>query len=326
MKSYTHFTLSERECLQEKLLLGKSIRTIAKELGRNASSVSRELKRNRNKYPSSKTTTGYHPWRATICYIQRRKHCVRKRLIQTNTQMYSYIIDCLNLYWPPEAIAAKCNQRGYSISCSTIYRNIKLGLFKNIQPKTHLRRRGKNKNYVHHNSSAVQPIHTIHDRPDIVEKKIRLGDWEGDTVYGGIGKGCLITMVDRKSKILAAARCISRKKEDILNSIIKAFRSLNIQIPIETITLDNGSEFSGFEDIEKALNTTIYFTDPHSPWQRGLNENTNDIIRFFYPKGTNFLKITDEEVDLVVTLINNRPRKTLDYLSPLEFISSRCCT
>ena len=179
---------------------------------------------------------------------------------------------------------------------------------------------------MHHNSSAVQPIHTIHDRPSIVDDKVRIGDWEGDTVYGAVGKGCLVTMVDRKSKLLAAARCASRKNKDILKGIIKAFQSLNLQIPIETLTLDNGSEFAGFVDVEKALNTTIYFADPHSPWQRGLNENTNDLIRFFYPKGTNFLEVTDEEVDLVVSLLNNRPRKTLNYLSPLEVISSRCCT
>lgn len=101
---------------------------------------------------------------------------------------------------------------------------------------------------------------------------------------------------------------------------------LGIDVPIETITLDNGSEFADFKGIEDDLHTTVYFADPHSPWQRGLNENTNDMLRFFFPKGTNFLEVDDEDLQSVVSLINNRPRKCLDYLSPLEFISSKCCS
>ncbi|MDD6645421.1 MAG: IS30 family transposase, partial [Oscillospiraceae bacterium] len=97
-------------------------------------------------------------------------------------------------------------------------------------------------------------------------------------------------------------------------------------IPIESITLDNGSEFAAFEKIEKDLQTTIYFADPHSPWQRGLNENTNDMLRFFFPKGTNFHNVTDEELQTVVDLINNRPRKTLDFFSPIEVLYKKCCT
>lgn len=104
------------------------------------------------------------------------------------------------------------------------------------------------------------------------------------------------------------------------------FALSELKIPIETITLDNGSEFADFLNIEKDLNTTIYFADPHSPWQRGLNENTNDILRFFYPKGTDFLNVPVEEFQNVVHLINNRPRKCLGYLSPIEFLSKKCCT
>ena len=101
---------------------------------------------------------------------------------------------------------------------------------------------------------------------------------------------------------------------------------MEFNIPIETITLDNGSEFGDFLNIEKDLDTTIYFADPHSPWQRGLNENTNDILRFFYPKGTDFLKVSENDFQNVIHLINSRPRKCLGFLSPLEFLSSMCCT
>ena len=152
------------------------------------------------------------------------------------------------------------------------------------------------------------------------------GDFEGDTVYGGVGKGCAVTLVDRKSKLLVAAIASNREKETIRNAFLRAFALTEHSIPIETITLDNGSEFADFVNIESDLQTTIYFADPHSPWQRGLNENTNDILRFFYPKGTNFLNVTEEEFQDVIHLINSRPRKCLGYLSPLEFLAKKCCT
>ena len=145
-------------------------------------------------------------------------------------------------------------------------------------------------------------------------------------MYGGIGKGCAVTIVDRKSKLLVAAIAPNREKETLRKAFKNAFAQSEIKIPIKTITLDNGSEFADFLNIEKDLDTTIYFADPHSPWQRGLNENTNDILRFFYPKGTDFLNVPVEEFQNVVHLINSRPRKCLGYLSPIEFLSKKCCT
>ena len=152
------------------------------------------------------------------------------------------------------------------------------------------------------------------------------GDFEGDTVYGGIGKGCAVTFVDRKSKLLVGSIAISRERNTIRKAISRAFELMEVPMPIETITLDNGSEFADFLNIEKDLGTTIYFADLHSPWQRGLNENTNDLLRFFYPKGTDFLSVSEEEFQKVIHLINSRPRKCLGYLSPLEFLSKKCCT
>lgn len=319
--SYTHFTLEERECLAKLLSEGKKPSQIARELGRHRSSVTREIKRN-----FSKTTKRYHPWASTIKYIQRRKRCVRKPAIVQGSAEYTFIKACLERFWPPEVIAEKAKEQGIFVSCSTIYRAIRKGVFGKLAAKAYLRRRGKNRNLSHKNSNVIHPVFTIHDRPAVVEEKGRLGDWEGDTVYGAIGKGCLVTGVDRRSKLLVAARSPSRKQEHIREAFRRAFSSLAVDIPVETLTLDNGSEFAAFLDIEKDLNTTIYFADPHSPWQRGLNENTNDLIRFFFPKGTNFLAVTDEEVAKVVDLINTRPRKCLGFLSPLEFVSKSCCT
>ena len=319
--SYTHFTLEERESLALLLQEGKNWSQIARELGRHRSTIKREVERN-----YSKTKHRYHPVRATICYVMRRKRCVRHAVIARDSELYNFILSRLQRFWPPEVIAHKAKEQGMPVGCATIYRAIRKGVFGKLAAKQFLRRRGKNSNLSHKNCNVVHPVHTIHDRPAIVETKERFWDWEGDTVYGAVGKGCLVTNVDRKSKLLVAARSPSRKQEDIREAFRKAFQMLDLPVSVETLTLDNGSEFAGFLDIEKDLDTTIYFTDRHSPWQRGLNENTNDLIRFFFPKGTNFLLVSDEDVAEVVNLLNSRPRKSLNYLSPLEFVSKFCCT
>ena len=241
-------------------------------------------------------------------------------------ELYLLIKECLEKYWSPELIANHCKKKGYPISFSTIYNAIKSGLFSGITPKTHLRRRGKKKHAKHGNHATIHPEHTIHERPLIVDKRLRLGDWEGDTVCGAKNKSCLVTQVDRKSRLLTAAISPNHTMEEVRKATKRAFELLEISMPIHTITLDNGSEFADFKGIEEDLQTTIYFADPHSPWQRGLNENTNDILRFFFPKGTDFSLVSEDELLRVVRLINTRPRKCLDYLSPIDFISKKCCT
>ena len=319
--SYTHFTHEERESLAQLLREKKNYSQIARELGRHRSTIKREVERN-----YSRKKNRYHPWRATTLYIQRRKHSVRKAAVAPDSELYHYIQTRLALAWPPEVIAVRAARDGMPVSCSTIYRMIRKGAFGTFAAQKYLRRHGKHRHSSKTEYKSIHPVHTIHDRPAVVETKERFGDWEGDTVYGAIGKGCLVTAVDRKGKLLVSARSPSRKQEDIRDAFRRAFSAIEADIPVETLTLDNGSEFAAFLDIEKDLDTTIYFADPHSPWQRGLNENTNDLIRFFFPKGTDFLLIGDEEVQRVVSLINSRPRKTLDYLSPLEFFSKKCCT
>lgn len=321
MKPYTHFTLEEREILAEGLNEGKSYREIARELGRNVSSISREVKRN-----YSRSTKRYHPWRATTLYICCRKKCVRKNTIHEGHALYKWIVSCLEQFWSPEIIAAKSKEKGFCISAATIYRAVKNGVFKGISPKTHLRRRGKQRRSEVSKYQTIHPEHTIHDRPEIVEVRVRLGDWEGDTVLGGVGKGCLVTAVDRTSRLLVAAISKDKSSHSVRKALRKAFKTIKGSVPIETLTLDNGSEFAAFKDIENDLHTTIYFADPHSPWQRGTNENINDILPFFFPKGFDFRKLSDDELLSVVSLINNRPRKCLGFLSPLEFISAKCCT
>ena len=154
----------------------------------------------------------------------------------------------------------------------------------------------------------------------MINERGRIGDWEGDTVLGAPGKGGLVTMVDRRSRYLQMS-LLPNKEAATVEKVV--CRILTNYLPVESITLDNGSEFANFREFEKALDATVYFTDTHSPWQRGSNENINGLIRFFFPKCTDFRSVSPNQVDLVLHLINNRPRKCLGWLSPLEFLE--CC-
>lgn len=324
MLSYTHFTQEERICLQELLAKDYSMRRIAAILGRNVSSVSREIKRNKSKHPkkSSNNKYQYHAWRAQVLTIVRRKEKKRNRL-EPDTKAWNYVVEKLNLYWSPEQISNRWkidHPEEAVIGTSTIYRYIAKRLFQKISRKTHLRRHGKKKVSKDSNYNTIHPDRIIPQWPDVIKNRERIGDWEGDTVYGSPGKGLLVTQVDRKSRILAAALIPSRNAVITKNAIVNLLKDY----PVHSISLDNGSEFAEFKSIETELKTEVYFAEPHKPWQRGSNENTNDLIRFFFPKGFDFTTVTQDDIDYVVNLINNRPRKTLGWKTPFEVFSEDC--
>lgn len=310
MLSYTHFTRIERIKLGELKKKGKSIREIARELGRSPSSVSRELRRNRNK------NGRYNYWRATILYILRRQKCHPASRLAEGTEIRSYVEDGLSKLWPPETIAACWNKEHPEdhLSHSTIYRWLAAGKLKGFSRKTHLRRRGKRIQTRNANYNTIHPDRLIEDWPEEIRARSRIGDWEGDTVYGGVGKGFLATNVDRKSRFLAVARVLTRRPDETADAIYKALDGL----PVKSISLDNGSEFSLFHQIEEHFQAPVYFAKPHAPWQRGTNENTNGLLRFFYPKGFDFRTLSDEELQQTVDLLNNRPRKCLGWKTPAE--------
>lgn len=286
---------------------------MAEILGRHRSSIKKEIERNSNKKGE------YNPYGAQVFAICRRRELERYK-VNKDKELKKYIEEKLKIYWSPETISVMWNEGNPNnrISHSTIYRSIKRHLFDEISAKKHLRRRGKKK-YERGASATIKPEKTIHERPKIANDRSRIGDWEGDTVMGGRNKGLLVTHVDRKSRYLIAEKAINKQAETVEAAIIKSFKGKDVK----TVTLDQGSEFANFKSFEKELKTTIYFADPHSPWQRGTNENTNDILRFFFPKGTNFLAISDEEIQQVVNLINERPRKCLGWKSPKQIL---CCT
>lgn len=325
MLSYTHFTLEERKYLQKLLSENLSMRKIAVILERSPSTISREIKRNKAKYKPHRKPDNpywYNHWRAHTLYIHRRREHIRPALLPGSME-WNYIISGLEKYWSPEAICGRWHKEHPDrkpLCASTIYRYIRLKKFPKIKAKTHLRRRGKRILNPKPNYNTIQPDRIIPQWPEEIRRRARIGDWEGDTVYGGVGKGLLVTQVDRKSRFLRAG--LLEKREAVLTKevICRILKGL----PVNSISLDNGSEFSEFRTLEAELDTEVYFAEPHKPWQRGTNENTNDLLRFFFPKGFDFHAITQEVVDYVVELINNRPKKCLGWRTPAEVFFDEC--
>ena len=320
--SYTHFTLKERKYLQQLLSEGYSFRKIAAILERSPSTISREVNRNRAQYkPHYKPDNKYwyNHWRAQNLYIRRRREQERQAL-KPGTPVWNYIVAALQVYWSPETISNRWREffpTAKPICASTIYRYISAGKFPNISKKENLRRRGKRYQTRNANYNTIHPDRIIPEWPEEILHRLRVGDWEGDTVYGGVGKGGLVSCVDRRTRLLRIRRILSRNATETRLALEKALEGL----PVKSINLDNGSEFSEFRKLEENLNALVYFAEPHKPWQRGTNENTNDIIRFFFPKGTDFRTVTDEKVQFVEDLINNRPRKCLGWKTPNEFFA-----
>ena len=169
---------------------------------------------------------------------------------------------------------------------------------------------------------TIHPNRLIRNWPDEIKTRSKIGDWEGDTITGTIGSGLITTLVDRKSRYLLAGKVKSKHaavQREMMEMLLKDQK-------VESISLDNGVEFAEHETIEKSLQTKVYFADPHCPWQRGSNENINGLLRFFFPRSSNFREITQERVDEVVKLINGRPRKCLGWLTPEEIYSSVALT
>jgi IS30 family transposase len=312
MQSYTHFTLDERESLRTLYERGLKLREIAKILDRSPSTISRELRRNCNK-----TTGIYNPWGAESLYLKRRKNCRPKRRFCSDEDLQIFTQQHLAIFWSPEIIAAIWNRKNpdQPVSHTTIYNALKSGLIPGCSKETHLRRRGRRK-YTRGATATIHPDRVITERSEEINQRTRLGDWEGDTMSGGVGKGCLLTCIERKSRYLVARVSLDRRA----SSLRYAFQSALGKQKVHSLTLDRGSEFAEFRKIESDLQTEIYFCDPHSPWQRGSIENINGALRFFFPKGFDFRLITQEDVDRVVNLLNNRPRKCLGFLSPHQVL------
>lgn len=319
--NYTHFTIEERCCLREYYVKGKSYREIAKLLGRNVSSVSRELKRNCTHYYD---TPHYYPYTA-----QRKsnlRNSYRHRGMFWSQEVLNYIDEKLKATWSPEQIAnTPCELKIPSFK--TIYRWIDERYLKSTLQN--LRRKGKTRKRLG-NGGRFTTGKSIRKRDKNVYKRLEFGHWEADTVVSGIGKSktCFATLAERTTRYYIAIKIPNRNGETMANAVIKELSNFP-KGAVKTITCDRGSEFAGWREIEKGLNCNMYFADPYCAWQKGTNENLNGLLREFYPKGKNLERVSEKTLKKNLALINARPKKVLHYQKPVDlfnFFLSKCCT
>jgi transposase, IS30 family len=309
-----HLTKEERDRLAQLHHQGYMQLEIARALNRSPGTISRELKRNR-------TCEVYHAAQAQE-HAQRRR---RERPLQRKMdrpELNEMVRARLIRYWSPDQIAGRlklefADDPQKHVCPQTIYAWIAERSKDRKYWQSYLRRRGKRPWSRREIKGSAASRAAIADRPAIIEKRKRLGDFEGDTVLGPPGTGGVVTLVDRQSRftIVSKVPCkqaqrVHRKIRDRLKALDKSQR--------ESVTFDNGTEFARCHLLEKHLNVKIYFAKPGCPYQRGTNENTNGLIRQFFPKGTDFRDITHFDVREVENLLNNRPRACLGYKTPNE--------
>ena len=299
--------------LQEHL----SMRQIALKLHRSVSTISREIHRC--------TAINYQAEKAHAAYIRNRKNSHRKRKLDDELLRLEIINDIQEKHWSPEQIAGRLSvDVGYKvISYNTIYRSIyrdNLMIKKNHGARG-IARQLRHRGFFEHRGKLPIP-HTIHERPVEADERLRIGDWELDTIVGKTGGQVLVTLTDRKTRLLKAHKAASKRTQDVMDVIEQIF----LQTPsneIKTVTPDRGKEFSANKRITDEFNVEFYFPDPHAPWQRGTNENTNGLVREYIPKGIAMEIYSDDYIELMVRQINSRPRKLFGWRSANEYYLSQ---
>lgn len=313
-KKYTHLTLEERCIIYGLKSTNNSIRKIAESIGVSPSTVSRELSRN-------KRTGGYKPNLAHNKYKRRKSKSVCARAI--TPEIRAKIIYGLSQYHSPEQISGSLKLQSINISHESIYNFIWNDKKDGGELYRYLRRSGKkyNKRSGTNSSRSLIPDRVdIIQRDPIVETKSRVGDWEADTVIGANQKGAIVTLVDRCSKKTLLKKVPNRTKELVTKAILDLL--LPYKNKVHTITFDNGMEFADHKIIAKTLDAKCYFATPYHSWERGLNEHTNGLLRQFIPKKTDFTTVTDENIAKYQNLLDNRPRKILQFNTPIQVFLS----
>ena len=320
--NYKHLTIEERSCIRKYYVDGLSYREIARLIGRNVSTVSREIRRNRTHMYDIPT---YYPHTAQKKYLLRRSYCHRG--MYWNQDVIAYIEEKLKATWPPAQIACTpCELR--MPSWRTIYRWIYEKYLVNGNLKV-LRRKGKT-----HGSKESRGKYSkgksIRKRDKSVYSRKEAGHWEADTVVSGLGKSkaCFVTLAERKTRFYIAMKLPDKKALTVENAIVRLLSAYPPEL-VKTITCDRGSEFANWASIESRLNCDVYFADPYCAWQKGTNENSNGLLREFYPKGRNLSRVAPATLKRNLALINARPRKVLKFHSAQSLWDlelAKCCT
>lgn len=311
MRHYTQLTEGQRYQIYALGKVGLSQKEVAREVGVAPSTISRELRRNRG-------LRGYRPKQAHRKAL--RRHREKPKALKMGEEQIGYIRGKILLEWSPEQISGRMEQDGVKrVSHESIYRYLLKDRHNGGTLYTHLRH--KNKKYrkrygSHDRRGEIVGRIGIEERPEVVDKRERTGDFEIDTVIGKNHKQALVTIVDRRAK-LTLMRRVTNKRADLVGQA-----AIDLLLPIagqvHTITADNGKEFAAHKSIARQLDADFYFAHPYASWERGTNENTNGLIRQYFPKGTRFEEITDEMFQAVQDKLNNRPRKSLGFRTPNE--------
>jgi IS30 family transposase len=325
---YKHFSIEEREKIQEMLWQKASIRDIAGAIGRSPSSVSREMRRNR---PPQRNV--YTPRLAHERALGNRKQRGRKERLK-DSFIRNYVIACLKeRRWSPEQIAGRLSSDHpeFSISHEAIYQFIYADVshssslpyagHEDLRPFLKRRHRLRVSKSGRRAWRLMRPHGpSIDDRPVIVAERVRIGDWEGDTVESANHKPGINTLVERKSGLVRITKLYGKTSGDTAAAVASSMTAIPVRLR-RTLTLDNGTENSRWKSMQNDLNIKIFFAHPYHSWERGTNENTNGLIRYYFPKKTDFTMISEKELSLVERELNNRPRKRLGWKTPQEVFS-----
>jgi IS30 family transposase len=318
---YQHLQVEEREKIQLGLLKKESLRTIAKRLGRSHGSLARELSRN-----SSPVLEKYTPRLAERRAEEKRSSRGRVERLKNET-VRTYVVEQLKERWSPEQIAGSIEEdRNESISHEAIYQYIYAQVHRggngwvkpgkeDLRPylaRSHKKRAKKGMRKGERIFKPKGP--SIEDRPEIVDLRTRIGDWEGDSIESKDHAPGLNSLVDRKSGLLLLSKLEAKTAKATREVVSKRLANLRAH----TLTVDNGSENQEWRETEKATNARVYFAHPYHSWERGTNENTNGLVRRYFPKGTDFREVSEEEIARVEYALNTRPRKRHGFKSPLE--------
>jgi len=315
MKTYNQLTYEQRCQIYALKKTGLSQNKIGKQLNVCQSTISRELSRNTGQ-------RGYRIKQAQQLAEQRK--LTASKASKMTTSLIEFIDLKLKNKWSPEQISGWLHENdSRHISHETIYQHVwsdkKSGgnLFKNLRRKGKIyQSRSKDKQA---GRGFIKNRISIDERPQVVENKSRLGDWEIDLVIGKGHSGALVTIVERKTSFTVSTRVNDKSAKTVTAATIALLAPF--KGAVLTITADNGKEFAYHEQMTTSLGCGVYFADPYCSWQRGLNENTNGLLRQYWPKSTDFKKVSLSEVQDVIVELNDRPRKKLNYKTPAKLMA-----
>lgn len=308
MRTYYQLTQEQRYQIYALRKTGHSRSEIAEVIGVHKSTVSRELKRNRGQ-------RGYRPQQAQSLAIQRRQ----KGTARITAEVWAVVEQLLKQDWSPEQISGRLKkEQRVCISHEWIYQYVLQDQQAGGDLYRHLRcQKKRRKRYGKYDRRGKLPnCHSIDERPAIVSRRKRLGDWEVDTILGKQHQPALVTLTERKSRFTLLGKVTQRTAQAVQNQIHKLL--LPVEDQVHTLTSDHGKEFANHQQIAELLQLDFYFAHPYAAWERGTNENTNGLLRQYFPKKHDFQLVSHKEIEQATSRLNFRPRKSLRFKTPFE--------